>query len=288
MLAMQQRQIENENKLAAIKGDQARLENERVHMTTAEYEKKREELALQERLLQIDAQRAELRAQWAGHEYSPEFVSGMEQLNNAEATERALSAIRQRGIEEERKRQEDFVTGWQYAFEQYTKNAQNYGQLAQDMFGSFVGNMNSAIDSFVRTGKFAFKDFAKSVIQDIMAMILKFQMLQMVKMAAGAMGFSIPGLSGKASGGMVSQNIPYMVGENGPELFIPQQGGSIVPSGRVSDALGAGKPSVVYNGPYIQNMQAIDTQSATQFLARNREAVWSANQSASRSLPQSR
>lgn len=287
-LDMLSRQIDYESQLSAIKGDQARLENERVHMTAFEYEKRREEIGLAEKLLHFEIQRNELRAQWKGSEMSPEFVDNMALINGAEATERALSQIRQRGIEADRMRQEDFVTGWNYAFEQYVRNAQNYGALASEMFGSFVSNMNSAIDNFVRTGKFAFKDFAKSVIQDIMAMILKFQMLQMVKMAAGAMGFSIPGMTGKASGGMVSQNIPYMVGENGPELFIPQQGGSIVPNGRVSDALGAGKPSVVYNGPYIQNMQAIDTQSATQFLARNREAVWSANQSASRSLPQSR
>lgn len=287
-LEMLSRQIDNEARLAAVKGDQARLENERAHMTIFEYEKRREELALAEKILQFEFQRAELREQWKNNLYAPEYVDGMALINGAEATERALSQIRQRGVEADRMRQEDFVTGWNYAFEQYVRSAQNYGALASEMFGSFVNNMNSAIDNFVRTGKFAFKDFAKSVIQDIMAMILKFQMLQMIKMAAGAMGYSLPGLSGKASGGMVSQNIPYMVGENGPELFIPQQGGSIVPNGRVSDALGAGKPSVVYNGPYIQNMQAIDTQSATQFLARNREAVWSANQSASRSLPQSR
>jgi hypothetical protein len=41
--------------------------------------------------------------------------------------------------------------------------------------------------------------------------------------------------------------------------------------------------TVNYNGPYIANMQAIDTQSAAQFLARNKMSVWSANQSASRS-----
>jgi len=286
-LAQLQREIQLENEMAAIKGEQGRLENERVHMTTAQYEKRREELALEEKLLQIEAKRRELRAQWAGHEYSPEYVEGMARLNNEEATARQVSRISQQGIEEERLRQEDFVTGWNYAFEQYTKDAQNYGKLAQDAFGSFVGNMNSAIDNFVRTGKFAFKDFAKSVIQDIMAIVLKFQMLQLVKAAAGFMGFNIPGLTGKASGGMVSQGIPYLVGENGPELFVPQKGGAIVPSNRVGDALGGGS-QVTYNGPYIANMSAIDTQSGIQFLAKNKQAVWAANQSAQRSMPVSR
>jgi hypothetical protein len=44
----------------------------------------------------------------------------------------------------------------------------------------------------------------------------------------------------------------------------------------------------VYNGPYIANMSAIDTQSGIQFLSKNKETIWSANQSAQRSLPQSR
>ncbi|CAB4187274.1 Bacteriophage lambda, GpH, tail tape measure, C-terminal [uncultured Caudovirales phage] len=278
------RQIDNESRIAAIKGDQARLENERVHMTTFAYEKQREELALQEKLLGFEIQRAELKAQWKGHEMSPEFVDGMALINGAEATERALSQIRQRGVEADRMRQEDFVTGWNYAFEQYLRSAQNYGSLASDMFQSFVGNMNSAIDTFVKTGKFSFKDFAKSVIQDIMAMILKFQMLQMVKMAAGAMGFGIPGF---ADGGSPPVNQPSLVGEAGPELFIPKTSGTIIPNSRLGSALGGGQ-TVNYNGPYIANMSAIDTQSGTQFLARNKMAVWSANQSASRSVPQSR
>jgi hypothetical protein len=45
---------------------------------------------------------------------------------------------------------------------------------------------------------------------------------------------------------------------------------------------------VVYNGPYIANMSAIDTQSGLQFLAKNKQGVWAANQSAQRGLPQSR
>jgi hypothetical protein len=49
-----------------------------------------------------------------------------------------------------------------------------------------------------------------------------------------------------------------------------------------------GGPSIVYNGPYIANMSAIDTQSSLQFLAKNKQGVWAANQSAQRSLPQSR
>jgi hypothetical protein len=54
----------------------------------------------------------------------------------------------------------------------------------------------------------------------------------------------------------------------------------------MAGALGGG--GITYNGPVIQNMQAIDTQSGIQFLSKNKMAVWSANQSAARSLPTSR
>jgi hypothetical protein len=49
-----------------------------------------------------------------------------------------------------------------------------------------------------------------------------------------------------------------------------------------------GQPQTVYNGTVIQNMSAIDTQSGVQFLAKNKNAIFAANQSAQRGLPQSR
>jgi hypothetical protein len=38
-------------------------------------------------------------------------------------------------------------------------------------------------------------------------------------------------LKGKASGGPVLKGQPYMVGERGPELFVPRTGGAIIPAG---------------------------------------------------------
>jgi hypothetical protein len=92
---------------------------------------------------------------------------------------------------------------------------------------------------------------------------------------------------GRQTGGVMSANQPYMVGERGPEMVIPNKSSMVVPNHSLSSVMGNGQ-QVVYNGPYIANMQAIDTQSATQFLARNKDAVYAANISASRSLPVSR
>ena len=92
---------------------------------------------------------------------------------------------------------------------------------------------------------------------------------------------------GRAKGGSVMGGNPYLVGENGPEIVVPHRGGTVIPNNRLSSSLGQ-QPQNVYNGPYIENMSAIDTQSAMQFLSKNKNSVWAANQSASRGMPASR
>lgn len=176
-------------------------------------------------------------------------------------------------------------------------------QTLRSINQSVFSNMGSAIDNFVRTGKFAFKDFARSVIQDIISIAMKAQATKILSAAFGGfsslwggpstMGLASLGASvntsfptGFAEGGNPPVGVPSIVGEKGPELFVPRTAGTIIPNNQIANAMQ--QPQVVYNGPYIANMQAIDTQSAAQFLAKNKEAVWSANQSASRSLPASR
>jgi hypothetical protein len=48
---------------------------------------------------------------------------------------------------------------------------------------------------------------------------------------AGAIGGALGFGGGRAMGGPVSAGTAYVVGERGPELFVPQSSGSIVPSG---------------------------------------------------------
>jgi lambda family phage tail tape measure protein len=200
--------------------------------------------------------------------------------------------------------QRTFEFGWNKAFAQFAEDAYNYGKLGEDMFKSFTGNMTSAIDQFVETGKLNFSDFAQSVIKDLIKIQLRMQMMQMFSSMGGGLGgifgslfgggggatgsFVSPSYGGigmAADGGMISG--PTVVGENGPELFIPQRNGTVIPNQQIS-GMTSNQPTNIYNGPYIANMSAIDTQSATQFLAKNKLGVWSANQSASRSLPASR
>lgn len=171
----------------------------------------------------------------------------------------------------------------------------------QDMNQSVFNNMGNAIDNFVRTGKLSFKDLTRSIIQDLISIAMKAQMMSMFK------GFNFFGPSGgggapvgdfggpsmaaapvfAANGASADAGQPFYVGEQGPELFVPQGAGTIMPNKMVG-AMNNNQPQVVYNGPYIANMSAIDTQSATQFLAKNKQTIWAVNQSAQRSLPVSK
>jgi len=195
--------------------------------------------------------------------------------------------------------QRTFEFGWNKAFKQYAEDATNYAKIADDVFKSFTGSMNSAIDKFVETGKSSFSDFASSVIKDLIKIQLKAMAMQAISGIGGLFkGFMGAGgvdnittaqwTSGAfADGGEPPVGVPSLVGENGPELFVPNRSGTIIPNHQLSSALGGGT-NVTYAGPYIAQMNAMDTQSATQFLAKNKMAIWSANQSASRSIPVSR
>ena len=208
----------------------------------------------------------------------------------------AITAVIQARQEE----QNTFEYGWNKAFRQYTEDAQNMSKLGETAFLSVVSNMDKALTNFVKTGKLNFKEFAGSIIQDLLMIQLKAQATKLFKSAWGSFGdmiFGKPSFEyagefgsnpfGFADGGSPPVGVPSLVGERGPELFVPQTHGTIIPNNQLSSVLG-NQPQVVYNGPYIAQMSAIDTQSATQFLAANKQAVWAANQSASRGIPTSR
>ena len=227
------------------------------------------------------------------------FEAEYRRLVQLKQLEQELSNERKKSIVIDEQRRTSFVKGWENAMTRFVQNSEGLGQVGFDAFNSLVNNMGSAIDNFVKTGKANFHDFAKSIIQDIMAMILKFQAMQLLMMGLKSMGVGSPSIGepssllsgisgimgGKASGGDIDR--PTIVGENGPELFVPSRRGTVIPNIQASQAM-SGQPSIIYNGPYIASMSAIDTQSATQFLVQNKAAIWAANQSASRSIPTSR
>jgi hypothetical protein len=140
------------------------------------------------------------------------------------------------------------------------------------MFGSLMGNMSRALDDFVRTGKLNFKEFARSIILDMIAIQLK---ASAMKLLSSVFGFNLPT---RAMGGPVTGNSAYLVGERGPELFVPRMSGTIIPNHNLQSA--GGGTTVTNN--YIN---AIDVKSFEERIMGSSNAVWAANLYAQKRLP---
>lgn len=177
----------------------------------------------------------------------------------------------------------------QEELEKFNVEIQDSMKKTSEVFDSVWGNMGSAIDKFVKTGKLSMKDLARSIIQDLIAIQMKAAALSFLRMMfAPTMGPSMDGggalpasfnqyLAPKAAGGPVSGNTPYLIGEQGPELFMPSGSGTIIPNSKMSDM--GGTTNVTNN--YIN---AIDTKSFEERLLNSSNAIWAANQYAGKSL----
>ena len=58
-------------------------------------------------------------------------------------------------------------------------------------------------------------------------------------------------VSGREHGGPVSGGMPYIVGERGPELFVPNQSGQIIPNGAGGSTAGGNQTIVVKIGDEV-------------------------------------
>jgi hypothetical protein len=84
-------------------------------------------------------------------------------------------------------------------------------------------------------------------------------------------------LFGFANGGSVVGNSPILVGERGPEMFIPGNSGSIVPNDKLS-----GGSNVTYN------INAVDAMSFKAMIARDPQFLYAVTQQGAKSLPGAR
>jgi phage-related minor tail protein len=164
------------------------------------------------------------------------------------------------------------------------------GKRTGEVFNSVFGNLSSAIDNFVKTGKLSMKDLTRSIIQDLIAIQMKAAVIRFLGAAFGlatgpnasndgwfANVYQATGVTGKATGGPVSAGSPYIVGERGPELFMPSGSGTIIPNNQMSNM---GNTSNVTNN-YIN---AIDVKSFEDRLLGSSNTIWAANQYANKNL----
>ena len=284
------------------------LEGQQVAAYTAEakrVEKEQRGLEIKNELLRIDQQTKDLRvedAQLMRDLYLAEQkrldtiqeinrnnlldVDAKEQLIDREnalanATERYLRAQNQAvKAQREGTGKEGFFKEGAKFFRDMPTDLENGAKA----FQSVMGNMESALDNFVRTGKLSFKDLARSIIQDLIAIQLKASASAIFKNLFGNFGFTndaggveLSGSLGFADGGDPPVGRASIVGERGPELFVPRTAGTIIPN----HALGGMGGTTNVTNNYIN---AIDTKSFEERLLGSSTAIWAANKYGEKNL----
>jgi len=114
--------------------------------------------------------------------------------------------------------------------------------FADDLVDSLMKG-ESALESF--------KNFALNIVQAVISAFMELMVIQpIVDAILGAFGMSMPkgGVgSGKegAGGGALSGGQPVLVGERGPELFLPSSSGTLLNNMNTKNAMGGGQNIVV-------------------------------------------
>jgi phage-related minor tail protein len=139
--------------------------------------------------------------------------------------------------------------------------ARDVGEMKSALEGPFKAGveragqaLETALVRAIRTGKLGFEDLrriALSVLQDIAASAIRSGIGAILSgLGGGGKGGGVGallGLVGRSTGGPVAPGRGYLVGERGPELFVPTASGRVEPS-----APGGGRDvrlSITINAP---------------------------------------
>lgn len=154
--------------------------------------------------------------------------------------------------------------------------------MIREVAKSIEDIFRKSLDDLFENGFKGFFDSVVSGFQDLARQIAaEFLRVQMMKallwgvgqlFGAGAGSSFGQALKGAASGGSTFAGKPYIVGERGPELFVPNVNGSIVPrdeKGSFAPAM-AGGPNITVNlqVPHYSAFRRSEAQLAAQVFAR--------------------
>ena len=132
----------------------------------------------------------------------------------------------------------------------------------------------------------AFQSFFKKLVVQLIADALRLAIIQPILGSLFGVSFgtggAISGLTGgglfgafgggKANGGPVMKNRPYIVGEKGAEAFIPSTNGTIIPNNMMG-------------GMVTYNINAVDAPSFQQLVAQDPEFIYAVTEAGRRRLP---
>lgn len=136
------------------------------------------------------------------------------------------------------------VSDYKSRFDQMTVFAEQAGRNIQNAFADFLfdpfeDGLRGMLAGFIDTVRRMVAEVASA---QILGAFFNFLAGATTGGVSDFFGSMAKGITGKAAGGPVSAGTAYLVGERGPEVFIPRNAGSIIPNGA---GMGGGV-SVVY------------------------------------------
>ena len=163
-----------------------------------------------------------------------------------------------------------FQSGFKTAMDEAIKITDDFEKLGKKAFDGFADSLTDAI----MTGKANFKDFARSLLADLLRIIIRQKLAVTLQRAlgfgsavsgGGGIIASIPKLFGFANGGTPPVNRPSIIGERGAELFIPKSSGTVVPN---EDLKGIGGTTNINF-----TINTVDAQGVDQLLTNRRSTI---------------
>ena len=256
------------------------------------------QMAERNRLLNItlgdtDRERNNLIAITDIEEKREEILRRIRQIKDLPAAERAAREreineifeerikITERQQEQDLKNQENFSKGFEKAFKEYAESARNNFETAGRVFGKITQGMEDSIVDFAKTGKFEFRGFLNSVLEEL----LRSQVRSLIAQTFGGLfgstskrgtvtiGDIIPGF---AAGGLIGTNGPVIVGERGPELLVGAGGNRVIPNNELA------------SGTVNYNISAVDAQSFKQLVASDPSFIYAVTEQGRRTIPSGR
>ena len=114
----------------------------------------------------------------------------------------------------------------------------NFEKIGESIASGVSDNLTAAIQGTKTLG-----EAAKSILNDLSSTLIRLGVNTILGGIAPGVFGSLPMLGGKARGGPVKAGGSFVVGEKGPELFVPKRSGTIIPN----DKLGGGSTNISVN-----------------------------------------
>ena len=182
------------------------------------------------------------------------LLDRLEELGSPEAL--AKKAAEQEKYNEELRRGITFADGLDSAMVSFGSTAVLSAERGRDAFEGFADAIHGTIDDAVQDGKLSLDSLEAYFLEFASRLAGDFLLQQLFGLGLNLLGVSGPGFGatptqysltgggdafrGRASGGPVARGSPYIVGERGPEFFVPNSSGMIL-SNRDSRAAMSGR-----------------------------------------------